>query len=166
MFLKGRDRIGWKLLEAIKIPSETILAVSLLSNIIAWCFVTERSKGCCSNPHNFSWGSDLLVFSAVKQSWSERHAAWMTQLALELATHPLHFCSAVGIVLISHAPPSGSRIKQIHTSHSWSFHLKGMKITFSKYSVYIACDSRCWLQRPPIKIKMSSSYSAWLKTLI
>ena len=30
---------GWKFLEAIKIPSETRVALSLLSNISAWCYV-------------------------------------------------------------------------------------------------------------------------------
>ena len=44
---------GWKLLEVITIPSEMQVALSLLSNISAWCYVTKRPGGCCSNPHIF-----------------------------------------------------------------------------------------------------------------
>ena len=93
------------------------------------------------------WGSSLLVFNAVKQSWFEMHVAWIMQEALE--SHPLHFCLAAGNVLIIHAPPLGNKIKLI-PHHSCVVispalcrnHLKGMRISFSKCTVYIACDNR------------------------
>ena len=90
---------GWKLLEVITIPSEMQVALSLLSNISAWCYVTKRPGGVaqiliylwtgecpCRAPftyflinYYFLCGSGLLVFNAVKQSWSERHVAWIMQ---------------------------------------------------------------------------------------
>ena len=91
--------MGWKLLEAIAFPSETRVALSLLSLVPGAMSLSDQIgyvaqiliflwKGECfcrapfDNFHkndNFLCGSGLLVFNAMKQLWSERNVVWITQ---------------------------------------------------------------------------------------